>query len=62
MTWKNFVLLFALSLGFILMGCQDKSITDPGTETDREAMKALVEEDSSLSSFDYNYNEDGFRW
>ena len=60
MTWKNFVLLFALSLGFILMGCQDKSITDPGTETDREAMKALVEEDSSLSSFDYNYNEDGF--
>ena len=61
MTWKNFVLLFALSLGFILIGCQDKSsITDPGTETDREAMKTLVEEDSSLTSFDYNYNEDGF--
>ena len=60
MTWKNFVFLFALSLGFILIGCQDKSITDPGTEIDREAMKALVEEDSSLTSFDYNYNEDGF--
>lgn len=61
MTWRNFILLFSLALGFLLIGCQEKnSITDPGTETDREAMKALVEEDSSLTSFDYNYNEGGF--
>ncbi len=60
MTWRNFVFLFAVTLGFLLIGCQEKdSITD-SIETDQEAMKALVEEDSSLTSFDYNYNEDGF--
>jgi hypothetical protein len=61
MTWRNLILLFSLTLGFLLIGCQEKkSITDPGTETDKEAMKTLIEEDSSLTSFDYNYNEDGF--
>jgi len=57
---RNFIFLLLLVFGFMLIGCQDNNtIVDPGTDSDTEAMKTMVEEDSSLTSFDYNYDEEG---
>jgi len=65
---KNFVKrffmpLFMLGVLAFFAGCQDEMIIDPidNTEptTDKGAMEKLVEEDSSLVSFEANYNEDG---
>lgn len=53
---------FALALFALFTGCQDEMVVDPGdTEptTDKAAMEKLVDEDSSLTSFDYNYDEEG---
>jgi hypothetical protein len=51
-----FLVLFILSL---LIGCTN-SPTEPADEpsTDQEAMMKLAEEDSSLTSFEPNYNEE----
>ena len=53
---------FALMILALFVRCQDEMSVDPGdTEptTDREALEKLVDEDSSLTSFDYNYDEEG---
>lgn len=53
---------FALLTLTLFVRCQDEMVVDPGeTEptTDRAALEKLVDEDSSLTSFDYNYNEEG---
>ena len=57
-------LLPFLLLGLIVVffGCQDEMVVEPGdTEptTDQGALEKMVDEDSALTSFDYNYNEDG---
>ena len=54
-----FLTLMILAL---FVRCQDEMVVDPGdTEptTDKEALEKLVDEDSSLTSFDYNYDEEG---
>ncbi len=53
-----------LLLGFIVVffGCQDDMVIEPGnTEptTDQGALEKMVDEDSALTSFDYNYDEEG---
>ena len=53
---------FALFILALFVRCQDEMTVDPGdTEptTDQAALEKLVDEDSSLTSFDYNYNEEG---
>jgi hypothetical protein len=54
------MLLWALAF---FVGCQDEMIVDPGDTgeptTDQGALEKLVDQDSSLSSFEANYNEDG---
>lgn len=52
---------FALFIVALFVRCQD-DVVDPGvTEptTDKAALEKLVDEDSSLTSFDYNYDEEG---
>jgi hypothetical protein len=51
-----------LGLIVVFFGCQDEMVIEPvDTEptTDQVALEKIVDEDSALSSFDYNYNEDG---
>jgi hypothetical protein len=64
---KEFSLQFfipLLVLGIILFfaGCQDEMVVEPQDSeptTDQAAMEKLVDQDSSLTSFEANYNEDG---
>jgi hypothetical protein len=60
---RFFIPLLLLALLAFFAGCQDEMLIDPvdNTEptTDKGAMEKLVEEDSSLISFEANYNEDG---
>ncbi|MBT8385838.1 MAG: hypothetical protein KJO12_00375 [Ignavibacteria bacterium] len=66
----NFSMLFRrrilpfLLLGLIVVffGCQDEMVIEPAdTEptTDQGALEKIVDEDSALTSFDYNYDEEG---
>ena len=51
-----------LGLIVVFFGCQDEMVIEPvDTEptTDQGALEKIVDEDSALTSFDYNYNEDG---
>ncbi len=51
-----------LGLIVVFFGCQDEMVIEPAdTEptTDQGALEKIVDEDSALTSFDYNYNEDG---
>ena len=53
---------FAMFVLALFVGCQDEMTVDPGDTdptTDKAAMEKLVDEDSSLTSFDYNYDEEG---
>lgn len=53
---------FALMMIALFVRCQDEMIIDPDDtepKTDREALEKMVDEDSSLTSFDYNYDEEG---
>ncbi len=53
---------FTLAMVALFIRCQDEMVIEPGdTEpiTDQEALEKIVDEDSSLSSFDYNYDEEG---
>lgn len=53
---------FALAMVALFVRCQDEMVIEPGdTEptTDQGALEKIVDEDSSLSSFDYNYDEEG---
>lgn len=61
--FRRFFLPF-LILGFTaaFIGCQDDMVIDPINNeptTDQQALEKIVDEDSALTSFDYNYNEDG---
>jgi hypothetical protein len=50
--------ILVLTIITLFVRCQDESIV--GVEdTDQTALEKLVDEDSSLSSFDYNYDEEG---
>ena len=57
-----FLPIFILIFASFFIGCQDETIVDPidsEPTTDQGALERIVDEDSSLSSFDYNYNEEG---
>lgn len=59
---KRFLPFLLLGLIVIFFGCQDELVVDPvETEptTDQAALEKIVDEDSALTSFDYNYNEEG---
>jgi hypothetical protein len=54
--------LLLLGLIAVFFGCQDEMVVEPAnTEptTDQGALEKIVDEDSALTSFDYNYNEEG---
>ena len=53
---------FALMMLALFVRCQDEMVVDPDDTdptTDREALEKIANEDSSLTSFDYNYDEEG---
>lgn len=52
---------FALMILALFVRCQDEVVSSIDNEptTDKAAMEKLVDEDSSLTSFDYNYDEEG---
>jgi len=60
---SRYILAFlAFAIIALFVRCQDEMVVDPGeTEptTDQAALEKLVDEDSSLTSFDYNYDEEG---
>jgi len=60
---KFFLPLLMLGVLAFFAGCQDEMTVEPQDNgeptTDQGAMEKLVEQDSSLASFDVNYNEDG---
>ena len=56
---KHFVLLISAAI-FLFAGCKN-SPTEPSNAeptTDQDAMLKIADEDSALTSFDSNYNED----
>ncbi|MFZ2324402.1 MAG: hypothetical protein WAV89_11995 [Ignavibacteriaceae bacterium] len=58
---KNFLPMLLLAIMSFFVGCQDEmsvQSTDQVT-TDQEALEKLVAEDSVLTSFEPNYNEEG---
>ena len=59
---RHFLPFLLLGLMVVFFGCQDEMVIEPAdTEptTDQGALEKIVDEDSALTSFDYNYNEDG---
>ena len=59
---RHFLPFLLLGLIVVFFGCQDEMLIEPAdTEptTDQGALEKIVDEDSALTSFDYNYNEDG---
>lgn len=52
---------FTLLIVTLFVRCQDEVVNPDEGEptTDKAALQKLVDEDSSLTSFDYNYNEEG---
>jgi hypothetical protein len=58
-----FIPLILIGVFAFFAGCQDQTSVDPiddGIPTsDKQAMEMIVDQDSSLSSFEANYNEDG---
>jgi len=53
---------FALMMVALFIRCQDEMSVDPVDNeptNDQAALEKLVDEDSSLTSFDYNYDEEG---
>ncbi|MEE9450115.1 MAG: hypothetical protein V3V72_08700, partial [Ignavibacteriaceae bacterium] len=59
---KHFLPFLLLGLIVVFFGCQDDMVVEPGeTEptTEQGALEKIVDEDSALTSFDYNYDEDG---
>jgi len=56
------VLFLAVILALFFTACKNEMVVDPENSeptTDKGAMEKLADEDSSLTSFDYNYNEEG---
>ena len=58
---KNFLPMLIIGLISFFVGCQDDNTVQPNEEitTNQQALEKLVDEDSVLSSFEPNYNEDG---
>ena len=59
---RYLIAFFVLMMFALFVRCQDEMVVDPGDNeptTDREALEKIVDEDSSLTSFDYNYDEEG---
>jgi hypothetical protein len=59
---RYFLAAFALLVLTLFVRCQDEMVVDPGDNeptTDKAALEKIVDEDSSLTSFDYNYDEEG---
>ena len=60
---RFFIPLMLLAVLAFFAGCQDEMTVEPGDPgeptTDLGAMEKLADQDSSLSSFEANYNEDG---
>lgn len=60
---RFFIPLFLLGLLAFFAGCQNEMTVEPQSSdeptTNQAAMEKIVDEDSSLASFDENYNEDG---
>jgi hypothetical protein len=59
---RRFLPFLLLGLIVVFFGCQDEMVVEPGdTEptTDQGALEKIVDEDSALTSFDYNYDEEG---
>ena len=60
---RFFIPLMLLAVLAFFAGCQDEMTVEPGDPgeptTDLGALEKIVELDSSLSSFEANYNEDG---
>ena len=59
---RYFLPFLLLGLIAVFFGCQDEMVVEPvDTEptTDQGALEKMVDEDSALTSFDFNYNEDG---
>lgn len=52
---------FALMILALFVRCQDEVVNPDDNEptTDKAALEKIVDEDSSLTSFDYNYDEEG---
>jgi len=57
---KHLLALFAALSIILMVGCKDSTIEPESTEpnTDKEAMQKIADEDSSVSSFEPNYNEE----
>lgn len=60
---RYFVPLILLGVLAFFVGCQDETSVDPidngEPTTDKQAMEMIVDQDSSLGSFEANYNEEG---
>ena len=59
---RYFLPFLLLGLIAVFFGCQDEMVVDPiQTEptTDQGALEKIVDEDSVLTSFDFNYDEEG---
>ena len=60
---RFFIPLMLLAVLAFFAGCQDEMTVEPGDPgeptTDQGALEKLVDQDSSLTSFEANYNEDG---
>ena len=58
---RYILVFFALLIVALFVRCQDDVVNPDDNEptTDKAAMEKLVDEDSSLTSFDYNYDEEG---
>jgi len=59
---RYIIAFFTLLMLALFVRCQDEMAVDPGDNeptTDQAALEKLVDEDSSLTSFDYNYDEEG---
>jgi hypothetical protein len=57
---EKMIAFSAILILTLIVGCKDSPVEPDNTEpqTDREALQKLADEDSSLSSFEENYNEE----
>ena len=60
--YRYILAFFVLAIFALFVRCSDETSTEPNDAeptTDQGALEKLVDEDSSLTSFDYNYDEEG---
>lgn len=58
---KNFLPMLILAILSFFVGCQNETTVQPTDQvtTDKQALETMVEQDSALTSFEPNYNEEG---